>query len=415
MGAFTRMKPPAAVAPCANPCIAAKAKDEVLIHGARERARTLGERRQNPPSPCEQQAKQIPAIAARMERYEAALPGARAARDMNELGAKPGAAVTQPCLTRLPLDAKGLNRALGIDPDGPNAIKQADIQNERIGYRAALYRDETNGQLILVPRDTDPHSLVDWKTNIENGQGHDTDQYSAVRGLSTKLVKNGQNFDVAGYSKGGGLAQEAGLVSPNSHVYVFNSAGLDNASLARTGNSSFSSLTSRTHAFSAEEEFLTYMNNTSDPAQKLANARYLHGQLAGTGPGLSGIAKPLELKNPNSVTDGKANPAFLQDRAAFLKQLDGLIKQGRVNFPPVRAASKETIPNSMGRSPIVGGMTAANDGWLLDARGNGPTLGKLAQHKMENVVGPNASHPGPMEKQIAADRQALINFRGHCG
>jgi hypothetical protein len=338
-----------------------------------------------------------------MDRYENALPSARAARDMNELGAKDGSAVNQPCITRLPLDAKGVNKALGIDPNSPNAIKEADLRNEKIGYRSALYRDDTNGKLILVSRDTDPHSLVDWKTNIENGQAMDTDQYSAVRGLSAKLAKNGQSFDIAGYSKGGGLAQEAGLMSPNSQVYVFNSAGLDSASLARTGQSSFSSLASRTHAFSAQGDFLTYMNNTTNPAQKIVNAQFLHDQLAGTSGGLSGLVKPMQIQNPTSVTRGGTDPAFLKDRGAFLQQLQGLIRGGKVNFPPVRAVTKEAIPNSVSTTNRI-----------LGANSDQPTIGKLAQHKLENVVG-TAGNPGPMEKQIAADRAALKAFRGHCG
>lgn len=416
MGTFSRTKLPAAVSPCANDCIAAKAKDEILIQGARERAKVIGQRRQTPPNVCEQTAKQVPNVAGRMERYEAALPGARAARDMNELGAKNGARVTQPCISRLPLDAAGLNRALGIDPSGPNAIKQPDLQNEKIGYRTALYRDETNGQLILVSRDTDPHSLVDWKTNIENGDGQDTDQYASVRGLSTKLVKNGQRFDIAGYSKGGGLAQEAALMSPKSQVYVFNSAGLDPASLARTHQQSFDSLASRTHAFSSEHEFLTYMNNTTDPAQKLANAQFLREQLAGpTGFNVAAMAKPMQIQYPTTANTDPATPGFEHDRAEFLRELDSLIKKREVNFPPVRAATRDTIPNSIGRSPIPGGMTISNDNWLLNASGEGPTVGKLAQHQISNVVGPDAAHPGPMEKQIAADRQFLTNFRRRCG
>jgi hypothetical protein len=402
MGGFSRSSPPSAVQPCSNACIDAKAKDEVLIHGARERAAVIGKR---PPSPslCQQEAKKIPAIADRMDRYEKALPSARAARDMNELGAKDGSAVNQPCITRLPLDAKGVNKALGIDPNSPNAIKEADLRNEKIGYRSALYRDDTNGKLILVSRDTDPHSLVDWKTNIENGQAMDTDQYSAVRGLSAKLAKNGQSFDIAGYSKGGGLAQEAGLMSPNSQVYVFNSAGLDSASLARTGQSSFSSLASRTHAFSAQGDFLTYMNNTTNPAQKIVNAQFLHDQLAGTSGGLSGLVKPMQIQNPTSVTTGGTDPAFLKDRGAFLQQLQGLIRGGKVNFPPVRAVTNEAIPNSVSTTNRI-----------LGANSDQPTIGKLAQHKLENVVG-TAGNPGPMEKQIAADRAALKAFRGHCG
>lgn len=416
MGTFTRMKPPAAVAPCANPCIAAKAKDEVLVHGVRERAKALVQRPQTPPSYCQQQATQIVPIAARMERYEAALPGARAARDLNELGDQAGGPVDQPCLTRLPLDAKSLNRALGIDPNSPYAVQPKDLRNDSTGYRSALYRDETNGKIILVSRDTQPDSLVDWKTNIDNGQGRDTKQFEAVRRLSSNLAASKTNFDIAGYSKGGGLAQEAGLVSPSSNVYVFNSSGLHPASLARTGQANFAQLASRTHAFSAENDFLTYMNNTSDPAGQLTNARFLRDQLAGkaTWGAPSAVLGKLKLTHLSPADTDPNSAAFAKARGELLGDLDKMIANRSVAFPPVRAVTKDTIPNSMGRSPIPGGMTISNDGALLDASGKGPTLGKLAQHQISNVVG-TTGHPGPMEKQIAADRAALQQFRGRCG
>lgn len=161
------------------------------------------------------------------------------------------------------------NAALGL-PEG--TIKDADLRNDKTGCRAALYRNESNGKLIRVPRDTQPDSLVDWKTNIDNGQGKDTKQYSAMRDLSGKLAKNNISFDLSGYSKGGGLAQEGALKSPKSKVVVFNSAGLNDASLARTGNSSFDSLISRTQAYCAEGDFLTFMNQTTNPDKQITNA-----------------------------------------------------------------------------------------------------------------------------------------------
>lgn len=413
--AFSRTSPPSAVACCPNPCIDAKARDQVLRHRARETvARTLARRQTG--SVCDNAARQVPAIAARMDRYEEALPYARAARDMNERGDQrrpgdPDKPLNQNCITRLPSDAAGLNRALGIDPRSRNAITERDLRDDSIGHRAALYRDDTNGQVILVARDTQPNTLVDWKTNIDNGQGRDTDQYQAMRNLSGRLVENDVNFNVAGYSKGGGLAQEAGLMSPNSQVFVFNSAGLHEASLARTGTRDFGSLTSRTHAFSAEGDFLTYMNNTTNPSQQVTNARFLRNQVAGTAGSpfrggyapSAGIIGPMQLDHLSPADLAKDSPAFRQARGALLADLDDMIARRAVGFPPVRAASKDTIPNSMSAA-----------GRLLGAGNGNPNLGKLAQHQMSNVVG-TAGHPGAMENQIAADRAFLNRFQNTCG
>lgn len=414
MPTFARTKPPVAVSPCANPCASARANDAAISKGARERARAIQSAPQHATVPCRQQAGQVAGVSARMDRYNAALPSARAARDLNELADKNSAPVNQPCLTRLPLDAAGLNKALGINPRSPFAIRDAELRNDATGYRSALYRDESTGRYIMVSRDTDPHSLVDWKTNMDNGQGIDTAQYRSVRRLSGALSKNKVPFDIAGYSKGGGLAQEAGLVSPRSQVNVFNSAGLNNASLARTGQRSFDNLAARTHAFSAENEFLTFMNKTNDrgqdPAGELRNARFLRDQLGGpAGWGLAAWAKPLKINYLNPANKDGKDPVFQKQRDEFLRGLDDLIARKEAHpggpplFPPVRAGSFDTIPNSTS--------------WMnkrLGANDPGPTLGKLAQHQMPNVVG-DKSGAGPMEKQIDLDRKLLQDFRRQCG
>jgi len=154
------------------------------------------------------------------------------------------------------------------------SIEDRDLRNETTGFRAVMYRDESTGKLILVARDTQPTSLVDWQTNIRNGEGKDTDQYAAMRQLSGRLKKKGIDFNVAGYSKGGGLAQEAALVNPNAQAYVFNSAGLHENSLTRTGTTDFQSLENRTQAFSASNDFLTFMNETTDPLQQIEVIRH---------------------------------------------------------------------------------------------------------------------------------------------
>jgi hypothetical protein len=191
----------------------------------------------------------------RFNRYRDALPYARATQDLNELGddqdneAKRGEREKK-CLTLLSGSAANLNASLGL-PEG--TIRDEHLRDDTTGFRAAVYRSEMDGRYILVARDTQPPSLVDWKTNTDNGAGRDTAQYQSMRELAGLLNKKGVDFDIAGYSKGGGLAQEAGLVSPESEVRVFNSAGLSQESLSagRTGASSFDSLMARTRSFRA--------------------------------------------------------------------------------------------------------------------------------------------------------------------
>lgn len=410
------------VQPCNDPCAQGRQDDIALANGARDLSEGYESgavsRGGHQGRTCAQRAPDMKAVADRFDRYGAAIPSARAANDLNQLGDDDTNDASAPCLERLPLEADALNRELGIPPGSPNAITPNDLRNDTTGHRAAIYRSRTDGRLIMVSRDTQRRSLVDWKTNIENGQGFDTDQYASTRRLATKLNASGQNFDIGGYSKGGGLAQEAGLISPNSNVYVFNSAGLHDSSLLRTGQGSFDSLASRTHAFNAEGDFLTFMNETRDAGREVRNAQFLRDHLAGEA---DWSLNPMEIQYQNPAhaairgRDFRRNPemraaqraaqqAFQADRAEFLASVDQMIADAEASpgfdglFPPVRSnRPSETIPGSMSR---VGQMSGA--------RSEEARFGKLAQHQMSNVL-------GPMEDQLEEDREALQNFLRSCG
>jgi hypothetical protein len=420
MGSFSRSSPATSTGPCVACCKAARAADDQLSKATATRMTALTWRpvaRMEPagaPMPslpqtspngransdCAQQARTLAPVMHRFNRYREALPSARAAADLNELGDAAGDEPSKkPCLTRLPVSAAGLNAGLGLPP---GKIHDDDLRNDQTGFRAAVYRDEESGRMILVPRDTQPDSLADWQTNTQNGVGQDTMQYAAMRKLTSKLTGSGPPFDIAGYSKGGGIAQEGGLLSALSRVRVFNSAGLPDSALAWTGQPDFESLTSRTSAFSAEGDFLTFMNNTTDPGQNILNSHFLKRELAGQGRGLN----PINIKVRNPSMRGQVDPFFESDKSKYLAELGDQINKmqtafdtgGTVTgFPPVRAATKETINDSM---------TAA--GRLFDASSDQPTLGKLAQHKMSAVL-------DSLESNVAKDRRALQKFVERCG
>jgi hypothetical protein len=417
MGCFSRATPATAKAPCAACCRADHAKDDELSQATETRISALTGRSRpssaaSPPgaaqgapsgrvnSACADQARGLAPVVQRFDRYREALPSARAAADLNELGDEPGDEPSnKPCLTRLPVQAHQLNTELGLPP---GTIKDQDLRNDVTGYRAALYRDEGTGQMILVPRDTQPDSLVDWQANTRNGLGLDTPQYKSMRGLTSKLAANEQVFNIAGYSKGGGLAQEGGLVSEFSQVRLFNSAGIPDAALARTGQLDFGSLISRSKSFSAAGDFLTFMNNTTDPGQDIVNAHFLRTELAGQG----SLVAPINIKTANPAMRGLVDPTFAAQKAAYLKELDEHIDGMQttydtggavLGFPPVRAQSRETIANS---STWIGN--------ALGAGGDQPSLGKLNQHKMQVVL-------GAMEQDVKTDRQQMQEFLKKCG
>ena len=413
---FSRGATPSAPQSCKNPCKAAKAKDEVLSTATQERIQSytgqpepangllpsddMPSLMSADSSPCKKRALTLGPTLRRFNRYREALPYARAANDMYKLGDDAGGKQSQDCLTRLPDTGEALCKELGLKP---GTISDQDMRDDSTGFRAEIYRDEASARLILVARDTQPNSLVDWQTNTRNGVGKDTDQYAEMRKLSSSLADNGVPFDVAGYSKGGGLAQEAALINQQAQAYVFNSAGLHENSLIRTGAQDFQSLEGRTRAFSANHDFLSYMNETRDPQQQIENARFLRRELEGQN---RPLPDPMQIDHRNpELADSEDDPKFEQDRAAYFKEIDGMI--GRMEqdqaagrpvraFPPVRAGQKETIPDS--------------DSWLgthFGANKPGPNLGKLVQHQMSNVL-------GPMESRLLGDRKALQDFLKKC-
>ncbi len=411
---FSRSRKPSAVSacPCQSPCVTARQDDDALVTAVAQRSKRLTGQElvtsgklpydESPmkmsadSSPCEQLAFTIAPMVRRFSRFSEALPGVRAASDLNRLADGPDDGKGRTCLTMLPESAAELNSALGLPP---GTIVDSDLRNDSTGFRAALYRSESDGRIILVARDTQRHSLVDWETNIDNGRGEDTDQYKAMRNLSGLLAKKNVAFDIAGYSKGGGLAQEAGLMSPKSKVYVFNSAGLPEQSIGRTSATSFESLQSRTTSFSSEGDFLTFMNNTADHDGQLANARFLRRELEGN---RTFRLDPIEIQYRNPEMRDADDPDFEKDRNAFLNRLDNMIAEAEQNpggkslFPPVRAGSFDTIPNSMTEVGRMAGATKPE-----------PNLGKLHQHQINKVV-------GPMEKQVEADRDAMRDFLKKC-
>ena len=86
------------------------------------------------------------------------------------------------------------------------------------------------------------------------------------------------------------------------------------------------------------------MNTTNDAGRNIINSRFLRRELAGEGPGLN----PIDIKVRNPAMRGVVDSNFEHDKQSYLAELDSMQTAfdtgGSVaTFPPVRAASKETI------------------------------------------------------------------------
>jgi uncharacterized protein YukE len=108
-------------------------------------------------------------------------------------------------------------RALGIDPSrltGPG------------GFQAQVYAD-SDGGYVLAFAGTDPTSVGDWATNIQQGTGQLSTQHLQAIGLARDLdsAVGPDHLVLTGHSLGGGLASTAAAATGQPAV-TFNAAGV---------------------------------------------------------------------------------------------------------------------------------------------------------------------------------------------
>ncbi|WP_437322396.1 hypothetical protein [Sorangium sp. So ce394] len=372
---FQRNQPPTSCEKCKNKCKERFEQRKKLIQSARDKAAKEG-------GDAGAKAKET---ADEFDKYNTAMPKAKAALAVYG-GADPE------CLRRV-TDPDEL-RKMGItDP------KQLNDPNS--GFHAEVYKSDWDDRTILAFQGTDRNSLNDWKTSIDNGDGLDTAQYKSARELAARMEGAGVDFDITGHSLGGGLAQEAGLVAGNSNVWTFNAAGLHEASLERTGNTSWDSLNSRTQAFRTQYDFVTFIQESRDPQMQLANARFLRNELANDTWGMS----PIMIEGYNSekawTHQGRARTLtpYGHDRKAFVSQLDERINE---------AQSKVDKGIDPGLFPPAHGQNTEVPGWIdsyFKGERDEDKLGKLNQHLQETMI-------TKMEEQKMKDEYKLKRYTG---
>ena len=126
------------------------------------------------------------------------------------------------------------------DPDKLSALPP-DLQNSRLwndpetNYHAGLFQSD-DGHIVMAERGTNPKSWQDGLTDIQQGWGSDTTQYSQGMKLALKVKKQfGDQFtDLTGHSLGGGRAAADSAVTKVPAV-TFDAAGLNANTIAPYG------------------------------------------------------------------------------------------------------------------------------------------------------------------------------------
>ncbi|WP_051227832.1 Mbeg1-like protein [Oceanospirillum beijerinckii] len=106
----------------------------------------------------------------------------------------------------------------------------------------------------------------DWKTNLMQGMGKETDQYNQAMELAEKTQRAvGDDFSIVGHSLGGGLAS-SGVAVTGQPGYTFNAAGLHPDTPARKGGLSLEETSKLIQTQSVKGEVLTLAQENANTA-----------------------------------------------------------------------------------------------------------------------------------------------------
>ncbi len=369
----------AVIQTCDHPCCKRFNERKAIIAQGRERARFARE------SGRPDQA--LAEAANRLDRYNTGIIRARAAEDVYGRDDPPH------CLEELGPDAAAINAALGMPP---GTVRQSDLVDDETGYRAGIYRSQSDGSVIVAYRGTLPEMLVDWETNIQNGLGRDTAQYRQARDLAEQLAVEGVEFDITGHSKGGGMASMAATVVPGVETYTFNAAGVSPRLVEAVGGS-LRDLNQRLDAYRFDEEFLTSMQSVVDPAEKIRRAERLRDEMAGE----AGLINPMTIE--------QISPAQVAERRALE---EAPLPRGRAERRTGRRVRQEALSREAEATrTAIGNFLQSFDDEIEAARASMEKGGDLSEYFPPALGEPVDLGPAPNPVYLNARLNTLMNHK----
>ncbi|EYF08096.1 type VI secretion system tip protein TssI/VgrG [Chondromyces apiculatus] len=171
----------------------------------------------------------------------------------------------------------------------PPGLRDQVWEDKDSGFYAALYESE-DGKKVIAFRGT--NEAKDWKTNIPQGIGLETDQYNEAHHLGQAMRNTyGPNgFEITGHSLGGGLASQA-VVTSGARGTTFNSAGLHPRTARRLG-ADFSQGADLIDTYGVAGEVLTSVQTVPGARQALGKWH----DLPAIGPGMGGTTGQGAMK-----------------------------------------------------------------------------------------------------------------------
>ncbi len=162
-------------------------------------------------------------------------------------------------------DGKGTDR---FTPVADDDLRELGIDPSRLtgpgGFQAQVYRD-ADGGYVLAFAGTDPTSVSDWATNVQQGTGQLSAQHLQAIRLAQSLgtAVGPDHLVLTGHSLGGGLASTAAAATGDPAV-TFNAAGVHPNTLlaaAALGGSHLGVAADQVRNYHVRGELLTTLQN----------------------------------------------------------------------------------------------------------------------------------------------------------
>ncbi|AKT42611.1 type VI secretion system tip protein TssI/VgrG [Chondromyces crocatus] len=171
----------------------------------------------------------------------------------------------------------------------PPGLRDQVWEDKDSGFYAAMYESD-DGQKVVAFRGT--NEAKDWKTNIPQGLGMETDQYNHAHhiGQAMRNTYGPDGFEITGHSLGGGLASMA-VVTSGAQGTTFNSAGLHPRTARRVG-ADFSRGADLIETYGVAGEVLTSVQTV--PVMRQAMGKW--HDLPAIGPGMGGTTGQGAMK-----------------------------------------------------------------------------------------------------------------------
>ncbi|WP_337036671.1 PAAR-like domain-containing protein [Pantoea agglomerans] len=152
--------------------------------------------------------------------------------------------------------------------DDPEALAKYNLTPKSLriakepGFRARVYEpDEAvfgkDMSASVVFRGTRMTETVDWKNNLQQGIGVDSNYYKQAVSIGTSVRRSSAPIDMTGHSLGGGMASSASRASGKTG-WTFNSAGLKSSTVKKySGEAPVSEAVENISAYRVKGEVLT--------------------------------------------------------------------------------------------------------------------------------------------------------------